>query len=520
MAKKPSNNSENLLSKRMQKTTHKKERGRFEQQEEINIFVQNESQPTFDINMPYSAQNNDASQTSKNSFNNNFNNKFNTGNNNGNSNSNPLSQEEITFVADDNAYQKDSEFQFEEKYSNMYRKPQKNKPQKQTNETFNIGENALDGRHGDPFKREVPKKVKKIVLISIIVAILVIPQLVFRIPAALNISPSNQMLKVDSNNKQVVSDYIRVQNGTEDWDKDGITNATDNHPFNPDTDYNGIPDGGKAQTFINKGAVIGYENIKLEAKNQKVGLSKFLNYYVFSNHKGWVKISDEKGIPYIYKNNGWTEAKYSKEGKDYLVYIPCDCYIEFVPEDTKKVYRTDLFGDKAFGTEESRYVDNYGFFAPVNSFLLKLILPVTEPNNSSLCSTWYSDTYHIIKEKNVTKANALVPNTEHYDISKLKGYDFSYDYLYTLYKTIDTKETVLLSIITSDGSEATCFAYAYDYLGNIYVADAKTSKAVGVINIYPKSQTYCHNDEKFIREWYEFDGLGFSTKNGDSLIIY
>ena len=154
------------------------------------------------------------------------------------------------------------------------------------------------------------------------------------------------------------------------------------------------------------------------------------------------------------------------------------------------------------------------------SFLYKTILPVTEPTDFSIASTWNSDTYHIIKQNNLSKAEAKKPNDENYNMSIMKDYEFSYEKLEKLYTKIDAKETVLISIITKDGSEATCFAYAYDYLGNIYVCDAKTSKTAGMIKITPKVQSYYKDGNKFMREWYEFEGLGFSTEKGDNLFIY
>ena len=568
MARKQDNQSENLLSQRMRKTEHgKKNAGIYGRREEINIVVQetdnNNCNPQFDINTPFSRTQNPFPQPHQNTFpqgnaqpnvpqtpqfdpnqpiplsnpnepvvdtsfefpnqqtqetrNNGFGNKFkNAKENNTQQNQEPLTQE-FTFNAD--LPEENGELVFDERYSNMYRntKRQKRKPEKPIN---TIGDNAIDGSYGNPFeKKKLPKKTKLIILLSIIAFVLIVPQLVFRISPYISFG-NDQKLEVDSSTSDTIKQYITVQNGVEDWDKDGIPNSTDKSPFNPDTDRNGIPDGETNVKFITKGDIVTYENITVTAKNSKLGFSKFLNYYVFQNYSGWVKISDEKGIPYIHKSNGWKKADYEKNGSDYLIKVSGDCLIEFVPEDTKTVYCTDFLGDKAFGMTESRYVKSRGIFAPVSSFLMKLLIPVTEPTDGSIASTWYSDTYHIVKQNNLSKAESNNPNKEEYDLSTLKNYEFAYEELYDMYKRIDNKETVLISIITKDGKEATCFAYAYDYLGNIYVSDARTSKTVGMINISPKAQVYYQNDTKFIREWYEFDGLGFSTKNGDILVIY
>lgn len=539
MAKKNQKQSENnLLSERMKKTEHGKKNGRYAQQAEINIFVQEENtQPAqqFDNDIRQNTRSHGYQQPIQPTYDDNvsFENPQNQHNSVGNSFSDRLRKQqqtsempnsnvqEFTFNADDEndemRIDPNAPPVFDDRYSDMYRnrKPRKEPRQKPTPE---IGENALDGSNGNPFKKTIPKKIKLAIIFTIIGLVLIIPQLVFRIPALIDIGDRTTLKTVDSS--EALTDYIKVQQGVADFDKDGVLNASDTAVFDPDENRNGIPDSQPDYTFVNKGDLLTYENITIEAQNQKVGVSKFLNYYVFNNYKGWAKITNETGIPYIYGTNGWTEADYNKENGTYYVKIPKDCYIEFVPEGTVRVYATDLFGEKIFAQKESRYVKDYGIFAPITSVLLHTILPVTEPTDCSLASIWYTDTYHIVKQKNLSKAEAIAPDSTTYDLYSLKTYKFSYDDIYKMYEKIDNKETALISIITKDGKEAIAFAYAYDYLGNIYVADAQTSKTVGMIKIIPKSQVYYENGSKYMREWYEFEGVGFSSTNGDVLVIF
>ncbi len=572
MAKKtPNESSENLLSKRMKKTDHGDKKGRYSQQAEINIFVQDENIQNNAQNYPNTGnqpfipqygnppqQNNQQygmpptnqafenqiptyqdipqqdsniqqyeqppiyveptfepqePQQNENSFRNRFQKQ-----------DSPPRQpniQEFTFNSDEEYVEdqpQETEMQFDDRYSNMFRN-QKKKPEKTQRNTHSVGENALNGKNGNPFKKSLSKKAKIIILISCILTALLIPQLIFRVPAAFDIK-DDMTLELNQGGKQTILDYIKIQNGVADWDKDGITNANDKDVFNPDTNGDGIPDGEEAKDFLTIGGVMKYENVTLEIQSEKVGVSKFLNYYVFRNYSGWVKISNETGIPYIYKSNGWTEAEYTVESGEYMVKIPNDCYVEFVPKGTKTVYRTDFLGDKSFATEESRYVKSYGNFAPICSFLLKTFLPVTEPTDASIASVWYTDTYHILKQNNLSKAEAKQPSKDNYQITILNDYEFTYDKLYKVYDNIDDKKTTLISIIREDGSEAICFAYAYDYLGNIYLADAQTSKTAGVIKVAPMCQVYHKDGQNYIREWYEFEGLGFSSADGDKMFIY
>ena len=568
MAKKtPNESSENLLSKRMKKTDHGDKKGRYSQQAEINIFVQdeniqNDTQGYQDVgNQPFIPQYGNTPQQnpqqygmppanqqygnpaqpetqpyqyeqqpiyveptfeqpvqqqvpSENSFRNRFQKQE--------TDVRPSNVQEFTFNSDEDYVDDQSqptEMQFDDRYSNMFRNQQKKKPEKKRQNIHVVGENALSGQNGNPFKKKLSKKTKLIILISCIVTALLLPQLIFRISAAFDIK-ENMTLELNQGGKQTVMDYIKIQNGVADWDKDGITNTNDKDVFDPDTNRDGIPDGEEAKDFLTIGGVMKYENVTLEIQNKKMGVSKFLNYYVFKNYDGWVKISNETGVPYIYKSNGWTEAEYTVEGGDYMVKIPCDCYIEFVPKGTKTVYRTDFFGDKTFAKEESRYVKSYGGFAPVCSFLLKTFLPVTEPTDASIASVWYTDTYHVVKQNNITKSEAIQPSKDNYKITILNDYEFTYDKLYKVYKSIDDKKTALISIIREDGSEAICFAYAYDYLGNIYLADAQTSKTAGVMKVTPMCQVYHKDGQNYVREWYEFEGLGFSSADGDKMFIY
>lgn len=551
MAKKPNQSEENLLSKRLKKTDHGDKKGRYSQQAEINIFVPNNevqnNPPAYQDNQSFVPQYEDPNQQQ--GFVSNNSEQFNqqsmqeqpmyveptfdipseqrqqhTGGNSFRDRFQKSEQlqtpnvQEYTFPADGENAVHSEEMQFDNRYADMFRNKKKKSIEKPKDE-HQIGEHALNGKNGNPFKKSLSQKTKLIILIASIAAILIIPQLIFRIPALIDTKDS-LALELNLKGQQTILDYIKVQNGVGDWDKDGILNANDKDVFDPDTDKNGIPDGEADKDFLQIGSVIKYENVTLEAQNRKMGVSKFRNYYVFKNYKGWVKISDETGIPYIYKSNGWTEAKYSIENGDYMVEIPCDCYIEFVPKGTKIVYRTDLFGDKTFASEESRYVKSYGGFAPIASFFYKLLLPVTEPKDATIASIWYSDTYHIVQQNNINKAEAIKPDSSNYKLTALNDYEFTYDKLQKIYDNIDNKKTTLISIVREDGSEAICFAYAYDYLGNIYVADAVTSKTAGIIKINPMSQVYHKDGQNYIREWYEFEGLGFSSDDGDKMFVF
>lgn len=571
MAKKTPNQSpeQNLLSKRMKKTDHGDKKGRYSQQAEINIFVQDE-QSHNPNNQPFIPQYGEPPTQPNNTFNGNQNPQFGNqpqyqdvyqGDNQtpiyeqpqtyaeptfdipqqtqqpqqptGNSfrdrfqKQEPPAQnqprvQEFTFNSDDEYVDEttqSTEMQFDERYTNMFRDNQKKKTEKRPKRTYAVGENALNGKDGNPFKKKMSKKARIIVLVSCIVTALLIPQLIFRIPALIDVK-DDMMLELNVSGKQTITDYIKIQNGVADWDKDGITNASDNDVFDPDANRDGIPDGMESKDFLDIGGVMKYENVTLEIQNEKMGVSKFLNYYVFKNYKGWVKISNETGVPYIYQSNGWTEAEYTVEGGEYMIKVPKDCMIEFTPKGTKPVYRTDFLGDKTFATEESRYVKSYGGFAPVLSVLLKSFLPVTEPTDASIASIWHTDTYHIINQNNIHKAEAVQPPKDNYKITILNDYEFTYDKLYKIYDNIDDKKTTLISIIREDGSEAICFAYAYDYLGNIYLADAQTSKTAGVMKVTPMCQVYHKDGQNYIREWYEFEGLGFSSADGDKLFVY
>lgn len=542
MAKKTPNQSENLLSSRMKKTDHGDKKGRYSQQAEINIFVPNDdtpsNAPTYQDVQPFVPRYEEqpqyqqpiqeqpiynepsfeipAEQRQQHSGGNSFRDRFHKTEQP--PQSQPQNIQEFTFQSDDTPLNTNTEMQFDDRYSDMFRNKRR-KPVEKPKEVAPIGENALDSKNGNPFKKTIPKKTKLIILGVALAMILILPQLIFRIPALIN-AKDDLALELNVTGQQTILDYIKVQNGVGDWDKDGITNANDEDVFNPDVDRNGIPDGEGDKDFLQIGSVIKYENVTLEAQNKKMGVSKFKNFYVFRNYKGWVKISNETGIPFIYQSNGWTEAEYTVDGSDFMVKIPNNCYIEFVPKGTKLVYRTDLFGDKAFSTQESRYVKSYGGFAPIMSFFYKLLLPVTEPTDATIASLWYSDTHHITQQNNITKAEAVKPDSSKYNLTTLNDYEFTYDKLYKVYENIDNKNTTLISILKKDGSEAICFAYAYDYLGNIYVADAVTSKTAGVIKITPTSQVYHKDGQNYIREWYEFEGLGFSSADGDKMFIY
>lgn len=535
MAKKNNEGKKSLLSERMKKTPHHDNNGAFSQQTEINIFVsqdQPDPNPQFNPNIPQN-QTGQYYQPSQEIFQQQSNpipqNDFQKPSTNGKFHINdtpsqepittpssitPLIEQEFVFDADGSG-----SGTLQEEYVSPFAKSKKPKKVKKEKPVHQYGENAITGENGDPFARKpIPKKAKLIILCSLLAFILIFPQLLFRIPAFFDDDVGEFTAKVTNNTKEI-NEYITVQNGMQDWDKDGIANSTDNDVWNPDMDRNGIPDGETSKSFISANTTITYENITIPVDKANVGMSKFLNYYTFSNYKGWAKIDNVSGIPYIYQDNGWTQAKYRKDGNTFYVYIPSDCYIEFVSKDVIDVYRTDLFGDRAFASKTARYVENKGAFAKIESILLKLILPSTEPTKYTIASVWHTTNFHLNAEKNIVKSEALKPSKENYNMAILKDYEFSYNKLYSLYDNTDNGKTTLISFITKDG-EVTCFAYAYDYLGNFYVADAQTSKTLGKITVTPKSQVYYKDSKMFIREWYEFEGIGLSSENGDKMFIY
>lgn len=520
MGKKNNNqNNENILSSRMKKTNHGSTQGKYGQQAEINIFVDTTSTTTPE---PFVEQS--IPQSNKGQRNSLLQDKMNR--NRSNDVAQNTNHEFTVFANSDEDENISSNISYDTHnplYSDMYKKQKKNKKKekKQKPVNKNTQTEILDGKNGNPFEKKIPAKTKLIIAVSIILSFLIIVELVCRVPALISENPSKPALVLIEDKNNTIQNYIKVENGLSDWDGDGILNAEDEYVFNPDVNSNSLPDSVKTKDkFIDKKEIITYENITIEAKNQKFGVSKFLNYYIFSNYNGWAKIENEEGIPYKYTDNGWKKATYKKDGSTYFVQITGNCRIEFVPEDTQKVYVTNIIKENIFGTSESRYVKNYSFFAPVYANLLKLIFPVTEATSKTLGTVSYSDTYHVIQYKNLHVAEAVYPDSSNYELKTLINYECSYEKLYKIYEAVDKKNTNLISIITKDGKEATGFVYAYDYLGNLYVADAKTSKTVGVIQITPKAQVYKINDKEYIREWYEFEGLGFSSKDGDTLIVY
>jgi hypothetical protein len=435
MAKKQNNQSKNgnILSSRMQKTNHTNNQGRYGQQAEINIFVEDTNttpqqfpidKPTTDIksnnkgSLLQSKMNKEKYQATDHNVSQNI--EFTVSDTDNNI---PISiSDTITSSSND---------PHNPLYSNMYKKEKKNKFPKIKKQDFSDLE-TLDGKNGNPFKNEIPRKTKLIIVFSIILAITLIVQIVFRVPAIINENPKKQQLLLETNTEKL-NNYMKVENGTEDWDGDGILNAQDTAIFNPDVDKNGLADSLPKEEFITKEEIITYENITIQPKNQKCGCSKFLTYYCFENYNGWAKIENETGIPYKHTNNGWQKATYNKEGSIYYVKISGDCLIEFVPEGTETVYITNILKENIFSSKESRYVNNYGFFAPVYANLLKAIFPVREANSKTICTVAYSDTYHIIKYKNINKSIATVPNSSNYVLSTLNNYECSYDKLYKVY---------------------------------------------------------------------------------------
>lgn len=381
-------------------------------------------------------------------------------------------------------------------------------------------------------KEKTPAKIilkkiftRKHILIGVLtcfllfVAIEQIPSLIYNVLPESAKSSNHIVLTVEENSANTTKSILQAY-PQEDFDNDKIVNGEDKDPYNPDSDLNGIIDGDISSSPIKSQTKVSNEKAEITVSNNLSGIKKFDNYYVFTDYKGWAKFDDTQGFPYIYRNCKWKEAEYQHKGNYIYVYIPGDdCRIEFLKDKPVPVSVIRLFGGTfAYANGKSASVKNVGFAKYIFDAFFSVLLPQENGSGWGIGSIQQTTDYHYALYRKDTTAPAVIGTYDLTTPDRYMSYNNSLSELENIYAMIDEDHTVLCSF-QSDKGECLGIVYGYDYLGNLYIADYRTGELVGMLNIIPKSQIITSGDERMIRDWYEFNGLGFSSAEGDRAVF-
>ena len=377
-----------------------------------------------------------------------------------------------------------------------------------------------------PRPKVVLKKIftKKHILIAIaacfvlFLAIEHIPSLIYNVLPDSATASDHAELTLEENSQSVLSSILESL-PEEDFDSDKIVNSQDEAPYDPDADRNGIIDGDVTSSPISSQTKVSYDNIEFTVSNNLAGCAAFKDGYAFSGYEGWVRITEQVGHPYIYHNSKWKEAEVRQNEDMLLVYIPGDCLLQFLDDAAAPTTVVTLFGHSfAYASEESDTVTNVGFAKYIFDVFFSIFLPQENGSGWGIGTVQQTTDYHYALSQTDITAPAVLATYDMNSTDRYTSYDNAVSVLENVYAMINNDHNVLCSLQTEDG-EYLGIVYGYDYLGNLYVADYQTGELAGIINITPKAQIISSGDEYMQRNWYEFDGLGGSSVNGDRLVF-
>jgi hypothetical protein len=249
-----------------------------------------------------------------------------------------------------------------------------------------------------------------------------------------------------------------------------------------------------------------YNGVTAQINDLRLGFVKLNDRFYIKDFTGWILLKDMSGYPYIsVKENIWTVPQYKQESPDLYVYIPGSCTLEVLPSLTKPVTAVRFAGGKT-------QLKDSGVRKPL-IFLLGMLLPEKSGCLWNIGDIYQTTEYHLKKEEATVLAEAVMPEFNAYNTKRFTEPNFSLAVLNHVYKLIDSGKTCIVSLFNQSG-EALGIVYGYDSNGNIYVADYQSGQPMGKINIFPTSGFYYDGETLAMIDWYEFDGLGFSSGAG------
>ncbi len=328
-----------------------------------------------------------------------------------------------------------------------------------------------------------------------------------------------------ANDPTATDEYIKMLKNTEkdkDYDGDGLSNQyeylNETDPFSKDSNKDGIKDGIEVnKTLIqltkekdkNDGKTI-EEPFKLEnvilwaddysSKAYAVVIKSF-DGYIIKNFKGWAQFPNSRH-KYVcdYTNEEIRKLKY-KENED-AYYIDQDCNILILDKEPEYQYRMTFI--------KSNYKFSNSFIGNTLSFIL--------PNKGK---TWFKcaklplmgevkNTITDIQTSKYTNSmtERLSKNTN--QLTDLSG----------VWKSIIERKCVYVSFFNNKKGESIGIVYGYDSNGDLLIADPETKNHAGKLHITYNGQKLYDGKNIKTLTWFDFEGLGFDSKNGDRLNFF
>lgn len=325
---------------------------------------------------------------------------------------------------------------------------------------------------------------------------------------------------VIADSKAIRESYIS-DNPDKDFDGDGLTNSDElsigSNIYKPDTDNDGILDdtdknpntydktlsdslkteGIFPKTAFDMNGVLMWADDEQSLVKGGVILMPNGNYR-FSNFKGWVSFPNDNITAYKYKNGYHVAVEYKETENAWRIYE--DCEITIVNEPPDFIHKLTIFGNV-------HYLDDTGFSRFISTIL---------PEKGWLTSTriWLDDTF---TDYNNT-VMATNTNVDYVNLpdSRFSSNDITMEDINMVYRTIEKGDSVLVSLYNETHGETLINVIGYTLDGNLIVSNPSESQYTSSLYVLPSSaKTLSENGKVTLREWVDYYGCGYDTRNGD-----
>lgn len=329
------------------------------------------------------------------------------------------------------------------------------------------------------FKSLTPKRaiISFFILFFALCAINRIPSFIYGLVKSEDKQKSNYSFVINDNFSKT-SARAAIDYPNEDFDSDGIPNDSDDHPYDPDNNKDGILDSDEISKFV-VGAPVKVGNLIFETDSPMSGITQYLDIYDADGLKDkWVKCDLDERYPYAYYDGEWHEVEYEEKKDGIYFKVPADdCRIKLLGSNSDSRTSVTLFGNKLFS------YSNSGISGKLLGCIFTLLYP--EDNGCPLTIGYRSNYIEYFADEKNTKdiiSKASVSRINEANLSRFSAETLDSDGLDIIYAQLKDGNTSLLSLQSEKG-EVIAIVYGCDYLGNLYVADYRDPSVTGKLEL-------------------------------------